>query len=175
MTTHITNSNDLITCADGTLRPRWASRSQLCWDYYDNEWGRPPTSLYGVFELLTLVVFQVGVTWHAVLKKRDGFRHAFVLFNAPSVATFTDCDIARLLANPDIFRNRQKIQATIANAKALLALEKDGEDFISLIHQTSSSNTCLVKELKHRGFKYVGPTSLGIIQQATGVGRGEDS
>ncbi|WP_074025338.1 DNA-3-methyladenine glycosylase I [Corynebacterium crudilactis] len=158
------NPNELVVCADRKSRPRWASRSGLCWTYFDHEWGRPPVDLKSLFEVLTLVVFQVGLTWHAVLAKREGLKKAFSDFDVHAVATFTEADVQRLLQDPQIFRNRRKIEATMKNAQVLVSLGDSQEHFISLVEEDIT-----VKELKQLGFSHIGPTSLSIIRQATGL------
>ncbi len=169
MTTNKANPNELVICADEKSRPRWASRSELCWEYFDNEWGRPPVDLNTLFEILTLVVFQVGVTWHAVLSKREGFRQAFAQFDVAKVAAFNEDDVERLLDDLQIFRNRRKINAAITNAKALLELNDETGTFDSIIADHSTDATAMVKHLKALGFTHIGLTSLSILQQAIGV------
>ena len=163
------NPADLILCADGKTRPRWASRSHLCWNYVDQEWGRPPQNLSAVFELLTLVVFQVGITWHAVLSKRKGLRAAFAGFDTRKVAEFSEADIERLVQDSNIFRNRRKISATIASARALIALEDQGISFSTMLSHYLHGDAELIKDLKSRGFSHIGPTSIGIVKQSMGV------
>ncbi|WP_231910799.1 DNA-3-methyladenine glycosylase I [Corynebacterium suranareeae] len=170
MTTNRANPNELVVCADKKLRPRWASRSNLCWQYFDHEWGRPPTDLNALLEILILVVFQVGVTWHAVLVKREGLKAAFADFDVATVAAFDERDIERLLEDPRIFRNRRKITAAITNAKAFLALTETKGSLDTIIADSVRDPGDIVKELKQLGFTHIGPTSLSILRQAIGVG-----
>lgn len=173
--------NDLITCADGELRPRWAARGEASWRYFDDEWGHPPSSMDGYFEALSLVVFQLGLTWHSVLGKRDALREAFAGFQVETVAAYGEPDIGRLLNNPGIFRNRRKIQATITNAQAMLALVEPFRDILSryssapfhgadgAIPTFTPASGELSGELKKLGFTHIGPTAAFSLMQATGT------
>lgn len=111
--------------ADGRSRCGWANGDLLLARYHDEEWGVPPADDDGLFEALTLEIFQAGLSWRTVLRKREGFRRAFAGFALPAVAAFTADDIARLLADPRIVRHRGKIEATVHNARALLALQTE--------------------------------------------------
>lgn len=177
----ITHPNDLITCADGSLRPRWASRGQLSWRYFDQEWGYPPTSERGFFEVLSLVVFQLGLTWQSVLRKRDGLREAFAGFDVESVATYGEPDIERLLGDPGIFRNRRKIEATVTNATAMVRLTEPYADIIArhgsgpilntdrTVPTFTPDSVALSQELKQLGFTHIGPTAAFSLMQAIGA------
>jgi DNA-3-methyladenine glycosylase I len=156
--------------------------------YHDEEWGRPVRDERGLFERLSLEAFQSGLSWLTILRKRDAFRAAFANFEPDAVATFGDRDVERLLADAGIVRNRAKIEATIANAKATVALREDGptlpelvwerhrpppraqppETFADVPSQTPET-VALAKELKRRGFRFVGPTTLYALMQACGV------
>ena len=112
----------LVACEDGRIRPTWAATDPLLRDYYDIEWGSPVTSEQGVFERLVLESFQSGLSWSTILKKREAFRRAFASFIPEAVAAFTDQDRERLMQDSGIVRNKRKIDAAIANARAVIAL-----------------------------------------------------
>ena len=112
----------LVSCEDGLVRPTWAATDPLLRDYYDTEWGRPVTSEQGVFERLVLESFQSGLSWSTILKKREAFRTSFASFIPEAVAAFTDQDRERLMQDAGIVRNKRKIDAAIANARAVIAL-----------------------------------------------------
>lgn len=155
--------------------------------YHDEEWGVPKTDDRELFEKLVLEGFQAGLSWITILKKRDNFRKAFHNFDAARIARYSDKDIARLMADPGIVRNRLKIEATIANAKAYLALRKtttlaaflwdhlsDGpvqNTFVSMKQlpaQTDLSKR-ISKSLKAEGFRFVGPTTVYAFMQSVGM------
>jgi len=156
--------------------------------YHDEEWGRPVTDERGLFERMSLEAFQSGLSWLTILRKRESFRAAFADFEPDAVARFGDDDVARLMADAGIVRNRAKIEATIANARATVALHADGGTLRELIWeryrpaprdappQTFADvpsqvpeTVALAKDLKRRGFRFVGPTTLYALMQATGV------
>ena len=112
----------LVACEDGLVRPIWAATDPLLRDYYDAEWGSPVSSEQGVFERLVLESFQSGLSWSTILKKREAFRNAFAFFIPEAVAAFTDQDRECLMCNAGIVRNKRKIDAAIANARAVIAL-----------------------------------------------------
>lgn len=112
----------LVVCEDGLVRPTWAATDPVLRDYYDTEWGSPVTSEQGVFERLVLESFQSGLSWSTILKKREAFRTAFASFIPEAVAAFTDQDRERLMQDSGIVRNKRKIDAAIANARAVIAL-----------------------------------------------------
>ena len=120
-------SPDLVVSDDGLARPVWAATDPLLREYYDTEWGMPVRDERGVFERLSLEAFQSGLSWATILRKRPAFRDAFSGFDPEVVAGFGDEDVARLLSNAAIVRNRAKILATIANARATLAPQGDGQ------------------------------------------------
>jgi DNA-3-methyladenine glycosylase I len=154
--------------------------------YHDEEWGFPVLDERGLFERMSLEAFQSGLSWRTILKKRDAFRAAFAGFDPQLVARFGDGDVARLLADADIVRNRAKIEATLANARATVAL-RGGETLEALIHShapdpedpppaswaqvrsTRPETVALARELKRRGFRFVGPTTLYALMQACGL------
>jgi DNA-3-methyladenine glycosylase I len=153
-------------------------------DYHDNEWGRPLHERDALFERMSLEAFQSGLSWLTILRKRENFRRAFDGFNIEKVARYTDRDVARLMADAGIVRNRAKIDATIANARAAAALEEDLSDLlwsfappagrprpatITDIPAVTPESTAMAKELKRRGFRFVGPTTAYALMQATGM------
>lgn len=181
MTTFTHTSNDLVLCTDSRIRPRWASRGQLGWDYFDKEWGRPLVSETEICELLSMVVFHLGLTWRAVLAKRGTLRLAFAGFDVASVAEFGEDDINRLLADPGIFRNRRKIEAVINNASALTRLTEPlpqvlgrySHGFVRHVDQPLPHFTDGSKEaavfLRKAGISHIGPSTTFILMHATGV------
>lgn len=154
-------------------------------DYYDIEWGMPVRDEHGLFERLSLEAFQSGLSWAIILRKRPAFRAAFAGFNPDSVARFTETDIERLLLDAGIVRNRQKIVATIGNAKATIALRDDGGlvDFIwsfkpectpqprtyAEVPTKSEESLALSKALRKKGFSFVGPTTMYALMEAVGI------
>lgn len=180
-----TEFTDLITGSDGLTRPAWAAGTDLLRSYYDTEWGMPVRTEQGLFERLSLETFQAGLSWELVLRKREGFRHAFAGFDPEQVADFREDDIARLLTSPEIIRNDRKIRAVITNARATLALRQQG-GLVNLIwsHQPaqtpcprtlaevptrSPESEALTRELKAAGFRFVGPTMLYALMEAIGM------
>jgi DNA-3-methyladenine glycosylase I len=170
--------------ADGVVRCSWAG-GELA-GYHDAEWGRPVTDERGLFERLSLEAFQSGLSWLTILRKREGFRAAFAGFDADAVARFGDEDVERLLADAAIVRNRAKIEATLANAAAIVALREAGEPFAELVWSfrpppapaprrldelpgATPESKALAKELKRRGFRFVGPTTAYALMQAAGL------
>ncbi|MCG6566971.1 DNA-3-methyladenine glycosylase I [Tessaracoccus sp. ZS01] len=157
--------------------------------YHDDEWGRPLDHSDDERELLERVClegFQAGLSWLTVLRKRDTFREAFAGFDPAIVAQFTEDDVEELMANPGIIRNRLKILATIANARALNKMHEDGERLADLIAEyapgpreqapltgfdvpaSTDESVALSKELRRRGFRFVGPTTMYALMQAIG-------
>lgn len=118
---------DLVVGDDGLARPVWAAADPLLREYYDTEWGMPVRDERGVFERLSLEAFQSGLSWATILRKRPAFRDAFSGFDPEAVAGFREADVARLLADARIVRNRAKILATIGNARATLHLRESGD------------------------------------------------
>ena len=118
-------SADLVVGADGLARPAWAASDPLLREYYDTEWGMPVRDERGVFERVSLEAFQSGLSWATILRRRPAFREAFAGFSPDAVAAFDDDDVARLMADSSIVRNRAKILATLTNARATVALRED--------------------------------------------------
>ncbi|WP_210418140.1 DNA-3-methyladenine glycosylase I [Ruania zhangjianzhongii] len=170
---------------DGLARPSWAATDDLLREYYDTEWGLPVTDERGVFERLSLEAFQSGLSWATILRKRPAFRAAFAEFDPDQVAAFGEADIDRLLADAGIVRNRAKVLATIANAQATLALRDDGglAELVwsfqpertpvpatpAEVPTTSAESVALAKELRRRGFRFVGPTTMFALMEAIGL------
>lgn len=176
---------DLVTGDDGLARPVWASSDELLREYYDIEWGMPVRDERGVFERLSLEAFQSGLSWRTILAKRPAFRAAFADFDADTVAAFGEDDVARLMADAGIVRNRAKILATITNANATIALRQDGglADFVwsflpaatpeprssAEVPTKSDESLALSKALRKRGFAFVGPTTMYALMEALGI------
>jgi DNA-3-methyladenine glycosylase I len=148
-------------------RCAWASREPLL-SYHDVEWGTPLHDDRLLFEFLILEGMQAGLSWETVLRKRDAFRRAFARFDPVKVSRFTSKDVARLMKDETIIRNRAKIEAAIGNAKALLVLRKEFGSFDRYVWAFSDKDV-LSKDLKKRGFRFVGPTTVYAAMQACGV------
>jgi DNA-3-methyladenine glycosylase I len=173
---------ELADGPDGRPRCWWAVSADYYVEYHDDEWGRPVTDDRGIYERLTLEAFQSGLSWLTILRKREAFRAAFDGFDFERVARYGDRDVRRLLADAGIVRNRAKIEAAIANAKATAALGADGESLAALawshrpegqrgpsLESVTAESKALAKELKRRGFRFVGPTTAYALMQATGI------
>ena len=198
MNTPLTQSADLplasglTLCDDGLIRPTWASHDELLRSYYDTEWGLPVHDEAGVFERLVLEGFQAGLSWRTVLAKREAFRAAFEGFSPDAVAAFSTVDVERLTRDPGIIHNRRKIEAAISNAHATLAMRNNPEATDGPSHlgelvwsyrpthdpRPRSHNevptqlpesVALAADLKSRGFKFVGPTTLLALMAAIGI------
>jgi DNA-3-methyladenine glycosylase I len=168
---------------DGLVRCPWAESSQLYRDYHDDEWGRPLHGRDALFERICLEAFQSGLSWITILRKRPAFRKAFADFDVEAVARFGDADVARLLADAGIVRNRAKVAAAIANARAVLALDRDLDELlwsfapaprsrpqrVEDVPARTAESVAMAKELKRRGFAFVGPTTAYALMQATGI------
>jgi DNA-3-methyladenine glycosylase I len=170
---------------DGLARPPWAAVDPLLREYYDTEWGMPVTDERGLFERLSLEAFQSGLSWATILRKREAFRAAFRDFDPDVVARFDDADRERLLTDAGIVRNRLKIDATVQNARATIALRDHG-GLVDLVwsHRpaetprpveladvptTSPESVALSKALKAAGFTFVGPTTMHALMEAAGI------
>ena len=169
---------------DGRTRCDWAaSQSVLYRDYHDQEWGRELRGRVALFERMSLEAFQSGLSWLIILRKRDNFRVAFDRFDIETVARYTDRDVTRLMADVGIVRNRAKIEATIANARAAADLDIDLSDLLwsyappprprprtlADVPSLSPESQAMAKDLKRRGFRFVGPTTAYALMQATGM------
>ena len=172
----------------GPTRCAWAESDPAMRAYHDTEWGVPERDGRALWELLMLEGFQAGLSWNIILRKRDGFRHAFKAFDPIKIARFGEPDIARLLADEGIVRARAKIEATITGAKIYNAMEQSSEplanwawslvggspiqnswDQSGRIPASTALSESLSKELKKKGFKFVGPVIVYAWMQAAGM------
>jgi DNA-3-methyladenine glycosylase I len=170
---------------DGLARPAWAATDPLLRGYYDTEWGMPVRDERGMFERISLEAFQSGLSWATILRKRPAFRAAFADFDPDRVAGFGDADVERLLGDAGIVRNRRKIEATIGNARATVALRADG-GLVDLVWSFRPAETpapatydevptrspeslALSEALRARGFAFVGPTTMHALMEAVGI------
>jgi DNA-3-methyladenine glycosylase I len=169
---------------NAAARCEWAQGDELA-AYHDEEWGRPVTDERGLYEKLCLEAFQSGLSWLTILRKREGFRSAFAGFDPDAVARFGPADVERLMADAAIVRNRAKIEAAVANARAVVAL-RDAEGLPALVwshriddrtapatladlEPLTPESKALAKALKARGFVFVGPTTAYALMEACGV------
>lgn len=175
---------DLVVGADGLARPAWAEVDQMHRDYYDNEWGNEIRDEQGLFERMSLEAFQSGLSWAIILRKRERFREVFEGFDPDKVAGFDAVKVEELLADPGIVRNRAKIEATINNANRVIELRESG-GLPALIWSAEPTeqprpttyaevglrdeSVVLAKKLKKAGFKFVGPTTVQAMLEASGV------
>jgi DNA-3-methyladenine glycosylase I len=175
----------VVTGEDGVARCPWAAGDPVMRAYHDEEWGVAVRGERGLYERLTLEAFQSGLSWRTILNKRPGFRAAFRGFDADAVAAFGDADVARLMADAGIVRNRAKITAAIANARAIVALrERGGLDALIWSHRpepgpapramadlaaATPASRALAKDLKRHGLVFVGPTTAHALMQAAGL------
>jgi DNA-3-methyladenine glycosylase I len=172
---------------DGPIRC-WPVRDDVTRAYHDQEWGRPVRDEARLLDKICLEGFQSGLSWDTILRKRPGFRAAFAGFDPEALARYgdADVDVERLLADARIVRNRRKIEAAIANARATVAMHAAGESLAGLVwgHRprdrpaprswaevaaSTPDSTALARELKRRGFRFVGPTTVYAMMQAVGV------
>lgn len=184
------NKTGLLHGADGQTRCFWPGALPDYLHYHDNEWGRPVASDVRLFEKICLEGFQSGLSWLTILRKRDNFREAFSGFDFDKVAEYGETDIERLLGNPGIVRHRGKIVSTINNAKRARELSDEAGslaawfwkfepgaderpkvvDYPTLIaNPTTPTSTRISKELKRRGWSFVGPTTVYAFMQAMGM------
>jgi DNA-3-methyladenine glycosylase I len=172
---------------DGLVRCDWAVGRPgpdftLYRDYHDQEWGRALHGRVPLFERMSLEAFQSGLSWLIILRKRENFRRAFSGFDIEKIARYTDADVARLMADQGIVRNRAKIESTIANARAAADVDDLSELLWSFapaprprpaaaseVPSTTPESTAMARELKRRGFRFVGPTTAYALMQATGM------
>ncbi len=172
---------------DGLIRCAWANSEPIYAAYHDDEWGVPKCDDRAFFEKLVLEGFQAGLSWITILRKRDHFRQVFDGFEPEAIAGYGDDKVASLMADPGIIRNRAKIEATIANAKAYLDLRQtqrlgaflwdflDGKpqhnDFRShtQIPAQTPISTAMAKALKSKGFRFCGPTTVYAFMQSVGM------
>lgn len=173
---------------DGFTRCQWPGNDELYIHYHDTEWGVPLTGDQAMFERICLEGFQAGLSWITILKRREGFRRAFKNFDINKVAKFTETDIERLMQDEGIIRNRAKIQSSVKNAKLVMAMAKDGESLSDLLWQfappaklrtrstkdfdwvaVTEESKAISKELRARGFGFVGPTTMYALMQSIGM------
>ena len=168
---------------DGRPRCPWALSAPELLPYHDQEWGRPLHGDREVFERLTLEAFQSGLSWLTILRKRPAFRRAFADFDLAAVAAYGDADRERLLADASIVRNRAKIDAALTNARAALALPAGLSAFLwsfalvpgpaprtlADLPASTPESTAMARELRRRGFVFVGPTTAYALMQAAGM------
>jgi len=172
-----------VKCNDGKKRCKWCTATPEYMDYHDNEWGFPVYDDQRLFEKISLEGFQSGLSWRTILSKRENFRKAFKNFDFNKVSKYNEKDVERLLLNEGIVRHRGKIEATINNAKKAKLIIKE---FGSLSHyfwsfrpkssrrstkdvSISEESIALSKDLKKRGWKFVGPTTMYAFMQAMGM------
>jgi len=180
--------SSLIIGDDGRARCAWAGRDAEYQRYHDEEWGTPLHGDRPLFEKLSLEGFQAGLSWITILRRRPTFRAAFHDFDIDTVAAFDDHDIERLMADPGIIRNRLKVQATISNARVTQQLVGEHAGALDELiwglappprdHALASfaelpavtpESTALSKELKNRGYRFVGPTTIYALMQSGGL------
>jgi len=175
----ITETNDLTRC--------FGAGDPLYEEYHDHEWGVPVRGDSAILERIVLEGAQSGLAWITILRKRDGYREAFAGFDPSVVAEFGDDDIERLLLDPGIVRNRQKITSAIVNARAVVAMQEAGESLSDLfwsfapparkrpptswaeVDSSTPESVALAKALKAKGFVFVGPTTMYAAMQACGL------
>lgn len=182
----------LVVGEDGLARPAWAATDPLMREYYDTEWGMPVRDERGVFERLSLEVFQAGLSWGTILRKREAFRAAFDGFDPDVVAGYGPAEVERLMGDAAIVRNHRKILATITNAQAAVALrDAAADDHVegglaglfwshqpdrtpaprtgSEVPSETEESAALAKELRARGFTFVGPVNVFACMAAMGI------
>jgi DNA-3-methyladenine glycosylase I len=169
--------------ADGKTRCSWPGDDPLYVSYHDTEWGFPVRDDRLLFQKLSLDSFQAGLAWITILRKREAFREAFEGFDIATVASYTDADVNRLLANPGIVRHRGKIEATIGNARHTLEVIDEFGSMASYLDRftppavpppidvptETAESVALSKDLRSRGFRFVGPTIIYAFMQAVGM------
>lgn len=174
----------IVVGADNRPRCRWSEAAPEFVHYHDTEWGYPVNDDFKLFEKISLEGFQSGLSWRTILAKRENFREAFKCFDFNKIATFKEKDIERLLGNSGIVRHRGKIEAVINNAqraKEMVVKEgslaaffwryepKNNSSFQPQTASTSTESNAMSKELKKRGWKFVGPTTVFAFMQAMGI------
>lgn len=173
---------DIIHGHDGRPRCFWCGQNEQLTRYHDEEWGRPVADDQALFEKLCLESFQAGLSWRTILAKREAFRAAFAGFDPVKMAAFDADDVARLLENPGIIRHRGKIEAVINNAARFLVFQAEEGYFAGYVwgfeppegsvpynSATSTASIKLAGELKKRGWKFLGPTTIHAFMQAMGM------
>jgi DNA-3-methyladenine glycosylase I len=178
------STGDLVVGDDGRARCGWGASTPEYVRYHDEEWGKPVRDADGLFERLCLEAFQSGLSWLTILRKREAFRAAFAGFSIAAVARFGERDVERLLGDAGIVRNRAKIEAAIANARAATEVDdlaaliwahapdpatRPAPRTLADVPPVTPESTALAKELKKRGFRFVGPTTAYALMQACGL------
>jgi DNA-3-methyladenine glycosylase I len=159
----------LIRSDDGTTRCSWGDSPEIYRAYHDTEWGFPVADDQRLFEKLCLEGFQSGLSWLTILRKRENFRAAFEGFDFERVARFGERDVVRLLGDAGIIRHRGKIEATINNARRAVELVESEGSLASYIWTSEPDPAVLAKDLKRRGWRFVGPTTVYAFMQAMGL------
>ena len=173
---------------ENKIRCAWCEKDDLYRQYHDNEWGKPVYDDATLFEFLILETFQAGLSWHTILKKRENFRSAFDNFDYKKIANYTEDKVQELLKDSGIIRNKLKIRATVSNAIAFMEVQKELGSFskyiwnftegkpiqnyrksLSEVPATTPLSDEISKDLKKRGFKFVGSTVVYAHMQATGM------
>jgi len=170
---------------DDKQRCKWANSDPLMAAYHDTEWGVELRDSRALWEMLILEGFQAGLSWQTILRRREGFRRAFEAFDPARIAAYGPKEVERLMADPGIIRARAKIEATIGNARAFLAMQAEGEDFSAFVWGLAGGAprlgdparvgaftpeaAALARALKQRGFKFVGAVTMYAWMQAVGM------
>ena len=169
---------------DGGPRCPWGLSTSDYLAYHDDEWGRPVHGEAALYERLTLEAFQSGLSWITILRKREAFREVFSGFDPATVASYDDTRVAALLSDARIVRNRSKVEAAVINARQVLALDGGLDELLwsfapdasrpaprtpADVPAVTPESTAMAKELKRRGFRFVGPTTAYALMQATGM------
>ncbi len=184
----MTNKQKSILLEDGKNRCGWCNKSELYQRYHDEEWGRPLHDEDKHFEFLLLETMQAGLSWYTILQRRENYRQAFAGFVAQKVANFNESDVLRLMNDAGIIRNQLKIRAAIVNAEKFLLIQKEFGSFnnyiwgftnhkiinnqwqsLNQVPATTELSDLVAKDLKKRGFKFVGSTTIYAHLQAIGV------
>lgn len=174
---------EIVIDSDGVARCAWGSEPEIYRVYHDTEWGRPATDDRRLFEKVCLEGFQAGLSWLTILRKRDDFRRAFANFEPDAIAAFNESDVARLLTDEKIVRHEGKIRSVINNAERALDLREEAgslthyfwswttpeEEAPTEIPAITETSTALSRDLKERGWTFVGPTTIYAFMQSTGL------